>query len=125
MSEPPQSVTADMTESMSRDSAPRMPPDPEQAFIEILQTRSDQKGASTAVLRDRGFVVLVEGTKSLRNLQERCLQEIYNDCLTLRYQIATSPIFGTLLSAVVSDLRLICDPQSQQPATKKDRKSVV
>ena len=54
--------------------------------------------------RNRGFVVLVPGKKSLKPLQSLCFQQSYNQCYTVRYRISAGSVFGTLFIALVTDL---------------------
>ena len=79
------------------------------AFLQILSNRPDPSSKAEQKRRDRGFVVVVEGKRSLTPLQELCFssEQTYNKCYTARYRISAGAVFGTLLVALLKDLQKI------------------
>lgn len=78
-------------------------------FIEILNNRlkDDPAARRSGQERTRGFVVIVRGERSLRDLQSACFQQTWNDCLAARYRLQPGAIFGTLIGAFMSDLKTV------------------
>lgn len=79
------------------------------AFLHILNNSPDPGSKVSQKPRDRGFVVEVEGKRSLAPLQDLCFssEQTYNSCYTARYRIGSGAVFGTLLVALVKDLHNI------------------
>lgn len=79
---------------------------PEEQFLAILNNRG-KTDPGAGPTRDRGFVVVAEGTPSLQFLQSLCHsdEQTYNTCLTARYRLGLGPVLGTLFDCLVSDLR--------------------
>jgi hypothetical protein len=79
------------------------------AFLQILKNAPDPGSKVAQKPRDRGFVVEVEGKRSLEPLQDLCFdtEQTYNSCYTARYRIGSGAVFGTLLVALIKDLHNI------------------
>jgi|GEM_PF-2170645 len=78
----------------------------EDLFLEILNNKGkDTKSGSGG--RSNGFVVVVREPRSLQSLQALCPgdRQSWNECLTFRYRLAEGPVFGTLIAALLDDLR--------------------
>jgi hypothetical protein len=86
------------------------------AFLEILNNAPDPGSKAGQKPRDRGFVVEVEGKRSLEPLQDLCFdsEQTYNSCYTARYRIGSGAVFGTLLVALIKDLHKIAS--GEQPS---------
>ena len=56
------------------------------AFLTLLNNRPED-APDGQWRRDRGFVVLVPGAKSLEPLQRLCFEQSWNKCYTARYRI--------------------------------------
>ena len=74
------------------------------AFLRLLNNQPTKGSEGEAKIRDRGFVVLVPGKKSLKPLQSLCFEQHYNTCYTVRYRISAGSVFGTLFIALVRDI---------------------
>ncbi len=79
-------------------------------FLDLLNNRSKLRPEWKSQARESGFLCLVraEGlpAPSLKGLQALChsSEQQWNDCYSLRYRIADSMGFGTLVFAFLSDL---------------------
>lgn len=77
-------------------------------FVDILNNRAKTEKGDGRAARTRGFVVIVNGDRSLAPLQAACFEQTWNrPCLTARYRIQPGAIFGTLIAAFVSDLKAL------------------
>ena len=83
-----------------------MADDYEEPFLSILNNRPVDSGAKP---RDRGFVVIVPGHKSLAPLEQLCISQTYNVCYTARYRLSAGAVFGTVFAALARDLRGIAE----------------
>jgi hypothetical protein len=77
---------------------------PEDAFIAILNNQGKSNPDLGLPVREHGFAVLVRRPGSLQRLQQRCLDQTWNECLTALYRVETDPVLGTLISAFLADL---------------------
>src|SRR5215813_4432359 len=85
----------------------------ETSFLSILNNRSKQE-EDTRLARQRGFVVVVRGSNSLKPLQDLCLnpeRQQYNTCYTARYRLQPKMAMGTLLAAWIRDFTKIHEGQ--------------
>jgi len=88
-----------------------MADDYEEPFLSILNNMPADGGAKP---RNRGFVVIVPGNKSLAPLEQLCKTQRYNSCYTARYRVSAGAVFGTVLAALVRDLLGIADGRPTQ-----------
>jgi KAP family P-loop domain len=89
---------------------------PQEAFTAILNNRAKgAKGEGETPVRRQGFIVLVREAQSLQPLQEWCLEQTWNDCLTARFRIDGGPVFGTLLAALVSESKALREVDASLP----------
>ena len=58
------------------------------------------------VARDHGLVVVATGTASLQHVQQFCAEspELGDRCLTVRYDLGSAPVLGSLFAAFSADL---------------------
>ncbi len=84
-------------------------------FLAILHNRAKLEKSGGRAVRRQGFVVLVRGGENLKLIQNLCFdtRQSYNTCLTARYRLQSprassghGAVFGTLIAAFVSDLRM-------------------
>ena len=79
------------------------PPSYQEAFLEILGNRA--KGEGEGPVRERGFVVFARDAATLQPLQATCFEQRWNRVLTARYRLTGGLAFGTILSALATDIR--------------------
>src|SRR6266545_1164929 len=98
------------SEASARASASSAPADGSwrDAFLALL-TNDAKAGSSSSVrrvptVRSRGFTVLVRRAGSLQAMQQTCFEQTWCSCLTFRYRVTSSPVFGTLIAALLADI---------------------
>ena len=93
---------------------------PQEAFCAILNNADKDRKAASRPVRTRGFVVVARNIESLQPVQEWCLEQTWNDCLTARYRIHSKPVFGTLLAAISDDSeQMTRSPDQASPGVKR------
>lgn len=93
--------------------ADALPAHPVEIFHELLRNNAKGPGGPLP-LRTRGFVVVVREPQSLEGLQQACATS-RRGCCTLRYRLQSGATFGTLLRAVLRDLRCIREAAADEP----------
>lgn len=78
-------------------------------FLSLLHNRPGSKRGEQFKSRNRGFVVIVPGNKSLAPLEALCVEQTYNRCFTARYRVSADAVFGTVLTALARDLNSLTE----------------
>ena len=81
-----------------------MAEDYEDRFVSLLRNRLQVGDDDRFFKRDRGFVVIVPGNKSLAPLEALCVRDGQFQCFTARFRVSAGAVFGTVLSALAHDL---------------------
>src|SRR5437868_4909048 len=86
--------------------------------LSILRNHGKHKIENRPV-RTRGFVVVHQQPCDLRALQQACLTDSFNDCLTARYRLRPGAVFATLIRAFLADVATLrANPRAGEEATK-------